>query len=1595
MASATLDNFSTKVVDLERQVSDAAQASINSINDLAQSSTSILQDLGILVDSISMSTVDISTNNINTSLELSKQLDINKKNQAIVIDTAKQFVQMSADLKNSTVELKNHIDINDQFMDGLTEIIDLVRRKNEGHELQNKLLQNDVSSVEELDEVTEDVIQSFTKAKNVVNEIGDSLLRVLDFVKKVDADTERFVTTNYRAYGSQQALVQSSRDLAMATGVLYAEAIKAYSILGNLKAPQEELAKYAEIVARTSRFTGASIEVTATFANRLRIVGYTAEEVERKMVTIGEAMRKYGLNTQEVTTIMNIHANELLRLKSIYGGNTAEIEKFTNSSLIMTGFAKSMGYGADEMRQFEHYLLNNVGALTTLLSTTSTVEAGTDGMRLALLRAGFQMNDIIGAIEARGRAGEYVNDQLIATESNYVNVLFGGNKAAYQAARAQATLAEQYNITGRNIEELNKLTEISKNKLDALAREADYTLTRQLMKLSSTIWSVIGSFTALIADFILPFVYALNQVVTTISWTISSFNGLVSAMERTIGTGGYLVSTLKFITGGALTFITTFMVIPGVFTSIGATITGLIAGITGLSFTLAGLTTSITAALGTITATIATAAATIGSSLVALTSVLRPLMIPILGLSAAFVLATVGAKQLAEAVKTISDTGNGGILALGALTVAVIALGGALVGLGYLAQGPVLAGVLVVSAGMLAVSAAAIAVGYGVSLAADGFVKMAGVLTLQLVTNIALLSATLLGLAFVLPAVTPGLYMLGGAMLAIGVSATILATAFGIIESAFGGIDPEAVLNLGNSFVLAAGLLLTAGTLTLTASAAFATAGVTLAAGTALLLVGGSALVPLGTLLIFGGGLVLTGAGLLHSATVLIQDSSNSMQASGTVLAVASGMIATSIGSLMSSGVSMIAAGPMLLAGSASIVAASFGLSAAAYSIDGIGDRLSGSATTIANSAIILHESSDVLLLAGTNLDFASTLISQAAPKLESAFNDLDRMSLVMAAGAESLSNATNILSRSGDMIILANTKISSSINDLANNSNILATVGSNIMTASTSMNDGAVLLYDAFSTLGDAVSLVSDVLPAIQDTNAGLNNASVSWLLFGNNLNSAGQLISVGGASFYSGILSVVAAVDLINVNADNLISGSAAFDNAVESVSHTAIVLSEVGDSLSTTSYKLYNVAGVMSGVGTILDDSASTINNGANRLNVVVQSLSGMSENLLTNGDKLSVGALAVSNAGAMLLAGGISINESSKLLSDGSIMLGSASSSLVFASNELYNSSVVLTSVMPVYGGAVTQLSNITSSFASSVGDLSDSSTKLASSSAELENGSQKLVVAADILSLAVAALSGAGNDLVPASKMIYDGIAWLEYGIDRFSNTIDRIFGISNAVSSLANSFDSLRSIELGRLAELTNSALETAPNIIKLADAIDVAALRFNDGVLALEGPVNRMVNLISSLQKSMLELSAAANNNVGLEEAAKSFEEYAAILEKASIRVESAVNAKALAVLKSGQQVGVTDAVQSKVISTVKVLNSEGDNGRVSTKQDVKEALLAQQVELLKVIIEKILTLVPGGQSPINEILDLLRNTLPDLANGGGSLDGKMNDWS
>jgi len=333
LADNAIDDISKKFINLEGTVSSSVKKAVGTIANLGSNSLTTFKDVNKIFSLFGKQTKDLQV------ARKSKPISLEEKDLKTFKDINKEAVILNA----------------------------AVKTKNKGHLEQNKLLQNDVdiskevnsnlkSAVEEIDDQIEGAMR-LRAAFDGFRQVGLSILRNI-----VDSDkaTQNFVTTNFRLYDTQTGLVATSRQLALSTGIASEKAYEVVQALGNLAMPKEQMVELGDSILKANQYLGVGITQLAEFSRQNRFAGGDTQSFNRIMGYSADAMRKYGLNSEDVASVLNDTSVSVVDLEISFGklaGRTRDsngnlvtsMEIFKQSQLIFKGFAKSIGADADEM----------------------------------------------------------------------------------------------------------------------------------------------------------------------------------------------------------------------------------------------------------------------------------------------------------------------------------------------------------------------------------------------------------------------------------------------------------------------------------------------------------------------------------------------------------------------------------------------------------------------------------------------------------------------------------------------------------------------------------------------------------------------------------------------------------------------------------------------------------------------------------------------------------------------------------------------------------------------------------------------------------------------------------------------------------------------------------------------------------------------------------------------------------------------------------------------------------------------------------------------------------------------------------------------
>lgn len=1174
-AFKTFDDFGKKVNDLEDQLSTAAQKAIKGIQDVSLEANNQLQSIGNVLKDINADSLRIQTNFADASKELKDQYDTGEDRLEDIEEELKHWEKVLNLHEDIGVELTEHLKHNQSFLKLMDRVIAAVKKKNVGHETQNTLLSTDV---ELLGNVNKNLENSAKKSKQMAKEwakITAAWSSINNAIKAAVADEEKFVTVNYRAYGAQQSLLQQTRELGMAFNVLQSEALEAYLVLGNLKVPREELDKYALMVARANRTLGTSVQVTGEYVNRLRTAGMSADMLEKRLAHMGEAMRKYGLNTRDVNALMNQSAANAKQAARIFGDAPESLEKWEQARTTMAGFARSAGHGAEELAGFEQWILNDVAALEVLKSQTNTTEKGIDGYRLALMRSGIQNSKTMEEWQAAVNSGSMSAEEFKAQQEALINVYYGGNRAAFEASLAQGKLAREMNLTGASIEEVNKLTEQYTKTLESQAEEANYTFTRQVKELWDNIKTLTGTVLQLIADALLPFVYAINQVIGAIGWVIKKFSGWIRQLEEFSPVTKWIVKALKWIVGIVLALGAAIVVLGGGligFMGIIASVMGIFGGLGGLMTRMVGFILNIARAIGQGFVIIMTS---IGQGLQALGNAIKGVIVPLLALGLAIMLVGIGAFFFAMAVQRIAETGWAAIPAMLGLIIAIALLGLVLIGLAMLVQGPVALGLVILAAAILAVGLAAMMAGVGIYLAGMGIQMLSTSLSFKLIAMMATLGLAMVALGMSGIMAAPGILIMGVAMMVLAVAAILIAKAFQLVGLSINDITTAGLPELGETIFLFAVQFMAASAMILAGAAM-------LVPGAALLLAGATALIPAGALLIAAGALLYAGVRVMEKGSSRLETVGNQVMVGGTGMMIGGANLLAGIAniraatsSLLGQGLKLVIVAKMMMAGAAAMIPA-----AGMMMMVGIMIFVAG---------VTLNAGVELLAAAGPNLMATAVLIQAAAPMLLAGAMQLAEGGMAMMMAGITLLIGAVMLTAAAVPLAIGIALLDDSSDDVLAVGLKIGRGGTQMMLGAQGLVNAASLLRNSADHIQGSLDVLATLLPRLSELADALYGPSRQLMTATFMLQLAGYMLVPAADGIYRGLMwlnfaiakfaKTIDQVEIVSAAVSSLASSFVALqktplnglreltENALEAIPN----LEKLGDGLTRAAAKL----------------------------------------------------------------------------------------------------------------------------------------------------------------------------------------------------------------------------------------------------------------------------------------------------------------------------------------------------------------------------------------------------------------------------------------
>lgn len=352
--SAASDAFANDLSVQMKQMSDAAAAAAANVRDIAPG----MEAVAAVADQTAAAHEQIADN---TAAILQDQLDINKAVQ----DGSDVYLDINEALIESQ---KMQEDLGGGWSDHLKSLGKVLDLSND----QNGSYAEGVAQIINMAKAGGDVVENFLKLLGV--------WYLLDAAwQELAKDEERFVTLNYRLYGSQRELISQVNEVTAKYGVFRDVAMEAYQAMaGSMRAPQDELDDYVETVVKFNRTTGVAVSVTTDFSRQLRLSGYDLAEIEHRVRMFEFAMEQAGATTEEVGRLIQ-HQMKMNADRVGFWGKEAATA-MTNQETLMWSLVRSTGANADALLELNAAALSSPMNIMQLKSMAWEYAAAVNAM---------------------------------------------------------------------------------------------------------------------------------------------------------------------------------------------------------------------------------------------------------------------------------------------------------------------------------------------------------------------------------------------------------------------------------------------------------------------------------------------------------------------------------------------------------------------------------------------------------------------------------------------------------------------------------------------------------------------------------------------------------------------------------------------------------------------------------------------------------------------------------------------------------------------------------------------------------------------------------------------------------------------------------------------------------------------------------------------------------------------------------------------------------------------------------------------------------------------------------------------------------------
>lgn len=1179
-AFSTLEEFSQAAADVEERVSTAAQNSLNTITGLVDNLNQQLSQAVITTGQLADAANNVETKLVSSAGTLKDAYNTEQDSLEDLqerLEHLEKIDDLQSELEKS---LQREQKTGEEYLGTINRWIDALESKNLIHDEEAGMIEAEQDLVDGMNDSWESIKETQIDSKDVLLKIRAAVASIWAIIKNFDKETENFVTANYRVYGSQQKLVNNTRQLSAEYGIFREEAIATYKALADVKTPREEIYKLSATVGRANRVTGVGIDVLAEYSFRLRGAGFDADRTRKQIDMLSAAQRKFGLSTYDVQKAIEAQTLSVGQQVMHFGKDAPEA--FMKASLGLKAIDKELGTNAAEdwMKRLQ---LTGVEAEVFWdkfgIDAGASVEEKFDSMtKMAQIAA-----DEVGISLDKLASGDVTQAQR--DELKIIAEVYGvTEEMIYANARANAELTDEQK---RNMMTMEGITEAFKDQIEADKRwrESMATLTAQLNQLKSAINAVIGWIVQLVADALIPVLYVLNFVVKIIGVFIGMIRSAIGWMEEWIPGFSLLMKIVKFVAGAIIGLILVLLVAGTALAAFGfafGSVSNIVMG--GLDI-IRGVGRAILSIARAIGASIRVIFTGLGQGLAALGNAVKPVIIPLLQLAVAVVLVGAGFWLMGMGLKMASDNGWAALGMLVAMTVAMLAI---IIVFAIIATvaGPVIPLIIALALAVLILGAAALLAGLGMyfmGMAVEQIANyglQAAMAMPPLAAGVLLLGAAGLFASFGIMLLAAALWLLAPPVMMLGIGFYLMATAMQMISA--DQIIPTATAILQASYIfLAAGALLIP-------------AGALLMIGAVLIMTASFMLSGAGVILIPAAWLLSIAAGILGPASETLLESAKRLYESGTTLYPASMMLWGAALALMGAMPLMISAGVLMTAAGAALMAGTLAFKLGTIFLGGVADTVYQNGLKIGRGGTQLLAGVRAILTAANLMGSAGSALKSSVKQLSSALESIDEDKLkllgklawmlkwsgaLIQSGAQALLEGAGILVQAAQALLSGSTTIQSAAQQLHPSSVLLVQSGYNIRLAGILLLVGALTILESVSSLWAAAFSLTMLVPTLANVGEKLVEsatqmfqAGLYYKYAGKLMNQAADLLTLGALMLIDSSDRIMIAGVMLQYSSEQLYYGSFSLTIAASRLEWASYILWQAGRWLRPASRSIY---------------------------------------------------------------------------------------------------------------------------------------------------------------------------------------------------------------------------------------------------------------------------------------------------------------------------------------------------------------------------------------------------------------------------------------